>query len=141
MRKFNLKIKEGKISFSSDYHKALFNEFLKEHEGKILDVSLFIPIRTNQQNRFYWNYLAIIETETGNNASDMHEFFKRKLLPPKWIKVMDEDIKIPSSTTELSKIEFGEYMDKISALTGVAVPDPEKWMEENDIVSNKKPYY
>jgi hypothetical protein len=39
--------------------------------------------------------------------------------------VNGEEIKIPSSTTTLSKIDFGEYLDKIAAETGIPLPDPE----------------
>ena len=141
MKKFNLKISDGKLSFSSDYHKALFSQFLKDNNGKILEVQLYQPIRSTQQNKYYWNFLTIIETETGNNAEDLHQFFKRKLLPPKWIKVLDQEIRIPKSTTELTKIEMGEYLDKISAMTGVELPDSELWLESQGYISNKKRYH
>ena len=77
MNKFNLKIKDSKLTFSSDTHKALFNQFLKDNEGKIVEVKKYVPIRSNQQCRFYWMYLGIIESETGNLANNMHEYFKR----------------------------------------------------------------
>lgn len=123
-RKFNLKVQQGKLSFSSDTHKAMFNEFLKENEGKIVQVVKHVPIRSNTQNNFYWLYLSIIEAETGNNANDLHELFKRTLLTPKHITVLGKELKIPASTTELTKIEFGEYIDKICAATNVPIPDP-----------------
>jgi len=80
--------------------------------------------RTISQNSLYWAYLGIIESETGNTADDLHNYFRRKLLPPKFTTVMGEEIKLPRSTTELSKLEFGEYMDKIASLSGVSVPNP-----------------
>ncbi len=142
MQKFNIKILDKKLSFNSETHRALFNQFLSDNEGKIIQVSKFVPIRTNQQNKFYWNFLSIIESETGNLASSMHEEFRRTLLPPEWIKgIKGNDIKIPHSTTTLSKNEFGEYIDKISALIEIPVPDAEKWLEENGYISNKKRYY
>lgn len=125
MKKFNLKVHDGKLSFSTDFHKALFNDFLKDNEGKVIQVTRYIPIRTSTQNRFYWAYLSLIETETGNNANDLHEYFKRTLLPPKWIKVLGKEIKIPNTTTELTKIEFGEYLDKIAAECNVPIPSEE----------------
>lgn len=91
--------------------------------------------RSNSQNSFYWLYLEVIARETGDDASDLHEFFKRKLLPPKFIKVRCEEVKIPASTTELGKADFAEYMEKICALTGVPIPDP----KAAGFISNTKP--
>jgi hypothetical protein len=62
---------------------------------------------------------------TGDNADDLHEFFKRKCLPPRFIKAQGQEVRIPGSTTDLSKDAFGEYLDKIAALSGVPLPDPE----------------
>ena len=82
------------------------------------------PIRSLSQNALYWLYLHIIERETGNTSYDLHEFYKRTKLPPKFIKINGKEIKIPSSTRDLSKIGFGEYMDKISADCEIPIPDP-----------------
>ena len=71
-----------------------------------------------------WFYLGVVERDTGNNAGDLHEYFKRTLLPPKHITVMGKEIKIPASTTELSKIEMGDYLDRICAETDIPIPNP-----------------
>ena len=81
--------------------------------------------RSLSQNAYYWAYLRVIEQETGHTADDLHEYLKRKLLPPRFITILDQEIKIPASTTKLNKHEMGEYLDKIAALTGVPLPDPE----------------
>lgn len=142
MKKFNLKIQNKKLTFSSETHKALFNQFLADHEGKIAEVSIYQPIRSNQQNKFYWKYLAIIESETGNLASSLHEQFRRELLPPEWITKFDgTEMKIPHSTTTLTKTEFADYIDKISSIVEIPIPDSKKWLEDNGYISNKKKYY
>jgi hypothetical protein len=66
----------------------------------------------------------LIASETGDNINDLHEFFKRKILPPRFTEVMGEKVKLPASTTDLSKVDFGEYMEQICALTSVPIPDP-----------------
>ena len=109
-------------------NKKSFTEYLVANKGK----KLFIEIerekgkRTLSQNDFYWLYLGVIERETGNLATDLHELFKRKLLPPIPKKILGVEFKIPASTTTLNKIEFGEYLDKISAMTCVPIPDIKK---------------
>lgn len=117
--------KNGILDFGSDYNNIRLMEFLRKHEGKKFAVEMIKTKRSLSQNNFYHLYLGVIEQETGNSSNDLHEYFKRALLPPKFITVLGKEIKIPSSTTELSKIEFGEYLDKIVAMTNVPLPDPE----------------
>lgn len=104
--------------------------WLMKHVGKFATVSISEPSRSGQQNRYYWLYLGVIENETGNSASDLHEFFKRKLLPPKHIVIKGKmglhEVRIPRSTTDLTKVEFGEYMEKICAMVAIPLPDPEE---------------
>lgn len=124
MNIFLAKSKNGKLDFGSSYNESRFNSWLKDNEGKEVRIERFTRKRTLSQNGFYFFYLGIIERETGNSANDLHEYFKRTLLPPKFIKVFGKEIKIPSSTTDLNKAEFGEYMDKISAECEIPIPDP-----------------
>ena len=112
------------LDFGNETNKHVFNQDLAQNIGKTYRIERVTPKRTLSQNRLYFAYLHIIERETGNDANDLHEFLKRTLLPPKFITVMGKEIKIPRSTTELNKIEFGEYMDKICAMTNVPIPDP-----------------
>jgi len=124
------KIKDGKIDFGSEFNEARFNQWAKDHEGKRLRIEHVEPKRSLSQNNYYWFYLGVIEMETGNLASDLHEFFKQKLLPPKYITVKGRErahtLKVPRSTTSLTKAEFVDYITKIEALTDVPAPDPEE---------------
>lgn len=106
------------------YHEDLYQKELNKYEGREVQLTLAARShdRTLPQNSFYWAYLHRIEDETGNLADDLHEYFKRKLLPPVFKRVLDVEFAIPASTTKLSRKEFGEYIDKITALTGVLPP-------------------
>jgi len=121
---FNATVKEGKLNFGSQFNEARFRSWLKDMEGKEVKISKIDRSRTILQNRFYWEFLNIISRETGDDPNSLHEYLKRKLLPPVFITVRGEEIKIPASTTKLSKIEMGEYIDRISALVEIPVPDP-----------------
>ena len=79
--------------------------------------------RTLKQNRFYFLYLGLIEDTTGNTVEELHEIFKRKFLPPRFVKFKDEEIKLPATSTNLDTLEFMQYMDKIALLTGVPIPN------------------
>lgn len=82
--------------------------------------------RSLAQNDFMWLYLNHIEKETGNLATDLHELFKRKFLPPVPKTIMGVEFKIPASTTTLTKSEMSDYLDKISAFTEIPIPEPIK---------------
>ena len=115
------KIKD--LSFKPNNNRE-YLDFLEQNEGKDVEVEINVKKsrRSLDQNSFYWLYLGVIERETGNLATDLHELFKRKFLPPIPKKILGVEFKIPASTTELNKAEFGEYMDKICALTNVPIP-------------------
>lgn len=114
------------MDFQSDTQRALYVQDLKENVGKKYKIERIIPVRSLSQNAMYWAYLGTIEKETGNLVNDLHEYFKRTLLHPKFINVMGKEIKIPASTTDLTKVQFGEYLDKISAESGVPLPTREE---------------
>ena len=101
---------------------------LSRFHGKKCLIEIPKSTRSLSQNNLYWHYLSVIEAETGNTAEELHEYFRRTLLPAKFITIeidgKNKEIKIPRSTTELSKIEFGEYLDKICAETNVPIPNP-----------------
>lgn len=121
---FLAKAKDGKLDFGSETNQARLRMVVKENEGRTFRLEMMKTTRTLSQNAFYWLYLSVIERETGNNANDLHELFKRILLPPRYLTVLGKEIKIPASTASLSKSEFSEYMDKICAETNVPIPNP-----------------
>lgn len=107
-----------------------FRDFQKKNKGRYVRVEFDKLNRTIQQNKLYWKYLGIIENETGNSADDLHEFFKKKFLGLRAIKMFDEDFEVSNSSTALGKLEFGEYMDKISALTNIPIPDTKQYYKK-----------
>ncbi len=137
MSAFNAKCKIGGLDFGSDFNEERFRQYCKENLGKVMHIEPVVSTRSLSQNKLYWKYLGIIEMETGNNADDLHEYFRRTLLAPKWLKVMGKDIKVPQSTTNLKKHEFIDYMDKIYALTNVPVPDTESYLREMELAPLK----
>jgi len=125
-------------------------DYLLSVEGKKLVINIGQEkwVRSASQNRFYWSYLRIIANETGETEDDLHSLLKRKFLPPEFKTILRVEMKRPASTTKLDKIAFGEYMDKISAMTNVPIPDPKLLVDVTDTinaveypVSNVKPKF
>ena len=125
---FLVKIIDGKLSFGSEHNEARWQQFLQDNEGKTVKITKETPQRTLSQNAFYFHFLEVIARETGNEVESLHQFFKEKLLPREFKTIVGKktahEIQIIKSTTKLTKLEMGEYMDKISAMTEVAIPDP-----------------
>ena len=123
---FHIKIENGQIAWKSPSHRAQFFNYISRFEGKECILTCDVPknVRSLTQNAYMWVYLSAIEAETGTPAPELHEWFKRKFLPPRLISFHGQEMKIPGSTTNLSKTEMGEYLDKISALTEIPLPDP-----------------
>lgn len=103
-------------------------DFAEQNDKKslILEIELEKGKRTLKQNDFMWMFIDHIEKETGNLAYDLHELFKRKFLPPIPKKILGIEFKLPASTTNLTKQEMSEYLDKISAFTHIPIPEPIK---------------
>lgn len=96
-------------------------------------VSIYIssirPKRTLQQNRYYWGiYLPLIAQETGENDIErLHTYFKGKFLTKEIIEVFGEKVRMVKSTTELSKNDFSDYIQKIEEQTGILAPPTANW--------------
>lgn len=135
MAVFLVKIDKTQLSFldfGSDHNLARWRDWCKQNHGKEVRIEPLKRTRTVNQNSLYWFYLDIIERETGNLSTDLHELFKRTLLPPKFITVLKQTIKVPKSTKDLDKTEFSDYMERICALTSVPIPDVEAYKKYID---------
>lgn len=115
---------KGGLDFGSTFNKSRFLDYCRNNPGKLLRITHEELKRSRSQNNLYWVFLHAIAKETGNDADDIHEYAKRKFLPPRFITINGEEYKIPGTTTGLSKNDFSEYMDKVSAWSGVPIPNP-----------------
>lgn len=78
--------------------------------------------RNLDQNALYWaGYVNPIADYTGNSAKWVHAYLKSKFLPKQRIEIVDKKTGVvvdeqdlaQLTTTELNKIEFGEYLNDI----------------------------
>lgn len=85
--------------------------------------------RTNRQNAYYFGVvLKAISDYTGYSVNELHELFKSNLLPSKVITIGDKNVSITPSTTELSVVDFNDYIEQIAQFAadtlGIYVPHP-----------------
>lgn len=118
---FRAKIENGIIRY---YDKARYQDWFLSLSGEIeVIMRPFKETRTQRQNRYYWAYLRLIAEETGDNENNLHEYFKRVHLPPRFVTVRGKEIKLPATTTELKTNEFSEYIRRIEQETNILAPD------------------
>ena len=133
---FDATIEKGILAIDQ---KTKWRDYLlgfKDGTKMVVEVERMKSKRSLSQNSFYWLYLTVIADETGEIQDDLHEYFKRKFLPPVEKKILGRVVRLPGSTTDLSKFDFGEYLEKICAMTGVPIPDPSL----AGYISNSKSY-
>lgn len=75
--------------------------------------------RTLSQNALMWaeiNWIVdAIGRETGNDADDLHRFFKRKFLALRIIEVNGETVELEPTTKTLTTVQMSDYMERIRA--------------------------
>lgn len=127
---FHIQIKEGKIAFKSDAHKAMFERYLTQFEGKdvFMEINEKKVTRSGQQNNYLWLYMNIISQETGYTPNEAHEYFKGKYLTEGIKEVFGAKVRIKKSTTELTKGEFSNYLADIFVETGIPLPDTTEYL-------------
>ena len=89
--------------------------------------------RSLSQNSLMWMWINDVadrvQDETGQDADDVHDFFKQKFLKPKVVEIAGETI-MKYSTKDLTVPEMITYMDQIYAFViselGILLPIPEE---------------
>jgi hypothetical protein len=106
--------------------------YLEKNDGKnlVIQIDRETGVRSNNQNSWLWGVVyKEIANHMGYSETEIHEIMKQKFLPPKFVKWKGKEIKMQSSTTNLNKIEFGEFIERIRsevASFGIVIPDPVK---------------
>jgi len=127
--KFTGIVKDNKLILDKPQIFGLYLGILENCRVEII-VQKEKKARSLKMNSLYWVYLKVLEDETGEDSENLHEYFKSIFLPAKIVKIFGKEVRIPGSTTELSSLEFTEYIDKIERLTGISCPDPNDFYSE-----------
>jgi hypothetical protein len=87
------------------------------------------PIRSNRslnQLSYLWGIVyPEIAGHTGHTTTELHEIFKRLLLPPRITKFKGREFKMAATTSTLSKSEMAEFITRViaeAAEMGINIP-------------------
>lgn len=116
--------------------------FLKMMDGKEVEVILkkARSKRSDLQNRYYWGCVVEIVRqglkELGHrlDKDEVHYFLREKFNYKELVNEnTGESIKIPQSTTALTKTEFGEYIEQIAQWSAeflnLVIPEPSEQLQ------------
>jgi len=111
--------------------------YFKEGKELVITIERKFSKRTTQSNRYYWLLITMISErfrELGNDCTkdDIHCFMRSKFCF-KEILQGDEVLQLPKSTTELTKSEMSEYIEKIKIFAAssldLILPEPNQQLE------------
>lgn len=111
------------------YYQHAINQY-KPGDYVTVTVTNKRPKRTVSQNNYYWGaVLPAIAEETGEyDLEALHEVFKSKFLAKETVEMYGTVITKTKSTTDLSVLEFAEFLEKIASLTGITLPDSKNYL-------------
>lgn len=113
-------------------NKNYFRHHLKKFDGAVhVIIEKKQYKRSLKQNSLYWAFVEIISLETGNVKEDLHDYFKSRYAPRRFIKVGQREIQLAKSTATMTKGEMAEYMFHVeneAIQLGITLPkDIEEW--------------
>ena len=122
---FSGTVRDGKFHVDD---RSAFNQALGAFEGKQLTVTLERKrsIRSRNQNDWYWSVvIGLLAEHCGYEPDELHEALKWRFL-----KIhSDKGLEMCRSTTDLSTVEFTQYVDRVRQLAaemGCVIPDPDR---------------
>jgi len=130
-------VKEGKLKIRA---RPAFDKYIKSMDGKELEITVQKKRnkRTNHQNRYYWSGVlqcakqGFFDAGHSLTKEEIHEEFKRRFLEGKEIinKDTGEAIRIPGTTTDLTRSDFSDYIAEIKGFCmewlNCSIPDPDE---------------
>lgn len=122
---------DGKITI---HHKPAIEEWARQNPGRNILVKFEKrgSKRSTQQNRYYHGIvvqsvmLGLREIGYSLSHDETHFFLKQKFNPVQVPGNGGAVIELPGTTTQLNKVEFGDYIDRIAQFAaeylGVVIP-------------------
>lgn len=119
---------------------GIAEDFLSKMDGKRVLVTIENLPRSGKQNRMLWglvydSIVSAIQKETGQDAEDIHDYYKTKFLRRR----LENGQVVVGSTARLKSKEFSEFVEKVKASASVEflVTVPETFEVESLIQSQR----
>lgn len=124
--KFYAQIENGVLTHLD---REAFTNYLKTLNGLVkIEVKPHKKIRSLNQNAYYHGVvLQIISEDTGHTPEELHDVFRKMFLSHTTKKVFGLTLDHLATTTDLTTVEFMNYIDRITALVGeagITIPPP-----------------
>jgi len=123
---FLAKVEKQKLKL---YNPEQFRDFIISLDGKEIELTLGKKKenRTLNQNDLMWAINTLISNETGFEKDETHEYLKTRFAPKKKITVKGQETIIPKGTSQFTKDEFSEYIERIKRFAaielGIVIPE------------------
>lgn len=114
--------KDGTVKFRNSGAFQEFTERVREGQELLVTFEKAHATRSLDQNALYWaGYVNPIAEYCGQSPKWVHAYLKQKFLPKERIEIVDrrtgvvvDEVDLAQlTTTQLNKIEFGEYLHAI----------------------------
>lgn len=121
------KIENGHIQINP----MMLARFCERNKGRWVDITAREPKRTLSQNAMYWAWLHAMCEQTGNeSAENMHEFLLQTLSPIVIRTIRGKtgahEVKGHLRSSEMTKLQMSEYMEKCAVYTNFPLPTKEE---------------
>jgi hypothetical protein len=110
---------------------AKVNAVLESFKEGVWEVTIepHDPNRTPKQSRLMYLWFDIIAKEIGEDRTSVKEIYIKKFSPIGVFSAMGDSISRPKRTSEMSKKEMSEFMDRIfgeaTGFLGIILPVPD----------------
>jgi hypothetical protein len=124
---FSGDVTDGKLTLSDE---ASYRRQMRQFKsGKVtIRIEVDRGKRSNQANRYLWLIYNLIADSTGDDPNSLHDFFKRRFLPPLVVTVLGQELEV-WSTAGQDPEAFDTYVKHVRQFAldelGVATPDPD----------------
>lgn len=110
--KFYGKTIDGQLFITGD-----LKNYLKSLNGDFeIKVTKTKDIRTLEMNNLYWWWMTLLSEESGYTKSELHNYFKTKLLCEIEEGVNKESVINCKSTADLNVKEFSHYLQEVGRI-------------------------